>query len=49
MSPRARSVLRLLGLSVELLGPDRTHWGEPRAPVRFAVLVDSASLSGRWR
>jgi hypothetical protein len=49
MSPRARSVLRLLGLSVELLGPDRPHWGEPRAPVRFAVLVDTASLSGRWR
>jgi hypothetical protein len=49
MSPRARSVLRLLGLPVELLGPDRPYWGEPRAPVRFAVMVDPASLSARWR
>jgi hypothetical protein len=49
MSPRARAVLRLLGLPVELLGPDRPYWGEPRAPVRFAVMVDPASLSGRWR
>jgi len=49
MSPQARSVLRLLALSVELLGPDRPHWGGPRAPVRFAVVIDAESLSGRWR
>jgi N-acyl-L-homoserine lactone synthetase len=48
MSPRARSVLRLLGLDVELLGDDRLHWAELRAPVRFPVLIDPARLSGRW-
>ena len=49
MSPRARSVLRLLGLPVEVLGDDRQHWGEPRAPVRFAVTIDPASLGDKWR
>lgn len=49
MSPRARSVLRLLGLPVELLGDDRLYWGEPRAPVRFSVMIDPALLTTRWR
>lgn len=48
MSARARSVLRLLGLSVDLLGPDRHYWGEARSPVRFAVMIDPATLSTRW-
>jgi hypothetical protein len=49
MSARARSVLRLLGLPVELLGDDRPYWGEPRAPVRFSVMIDPALLTARWR
>jgi len=49
MSARARSVLRLLGLPVELLGNDRPYWGELRAPVRFSVTIDPALLKTRWR
>jgi hypothetical protein len=49
MSARARSVLRLLGLPVELLGNDRLYWGELRAPVRFSVTIDPALLKTRWR
>jgi len=49
MSARARSVLRLLGLPVELLGNDRPYWGELRAPVRFSVTIDPALLETRWR
>ena len=49
MSARARSVLRLLGLPVELLGDDRPYWGEPRAPVRFSVTIDPSLLTTRWR
>ena len=45
MSPRVRSLVRLLGLQLEVLGDDRPYWGEPRAPVRFAVTVNAA----RWR
>jgi hypothetical protein len=49
MSARARSVLRLLALPVELLGNDRPYWGELRAPVRFSVTIDPALLKTRWR
>ena len=49
MSPRARSLVRLLGLQIEMLGDDRLYWGEPRAPVRFSVMIDSTQLSTRWR
>jgi hypothetical protein len=49
MTTRAQSVLRLLGLSVEILGPHVQYWGEARAPVRFAVTIDPATLSGRWK
>jgi hypothetical protein len=49
MSPRARSLVRLLGLHVEVLGDDREYWGEPRAPVRFSVTINSAPLTTRWR
>jgi hypothetical protein len=38
MSPRARSLVRLLGLEIELLGPERVHWSELRAPVRFSLM-----------
>ena len=49
MSPRARSLVRLLGLQIEMLGDDRTYWGEPRAPVRFSVMINSTPLTTRWR
>jgi hypothetical protein len=49
MSPRARSLVRLLGLQLETLGDDRLYWGEPRAPVRFAVMINSTPLTARWR
>lgn len=48
MSPRVRSLLRQLGLQLEVLGPDRTYWSEPRAPVRFALAVNALSLGRRW-
>jgi N-acyl-L-homoserine lactone synthetase len=37
VSARARSLMRLLGLPLEVLGDERLHWGEMRAPVRFAI------------
>jgi hypothetical protein len=49
MSPRARALVRMLGLQIEMLGDDRLYWGEPRAPVRFSVLINSTSLATRWR
>jgi len=48
MSPRARSLMRLLGLQLDLLGPDRPYWGEPRAPVRFSVFVNATPAPSRW-
>jgi hypothetical protein len=48
MSPRVRNLLRQLGLELEVLGPDRTYWSEPRAPVRFALAVNALSLGRRW-
>ena len=49
MSPRARSLVRLLGLQLEMLGDDRRYWGELRAPVRFSVTINATPLSTRWR
>jgi N-acyl-L-homoserine lactone synthetase len=48
MSRRTRRAVSLLGLHLEQLGADRDYWGEPRAPVRFELLGNSASLSRRW-
>jgi hypothetical protein len=48
MSPRARALVRLMGLQIEMLGDDRLYWGEPRAPVRFTVMINSTPLSTRW-
>lgn len=48
MSRRARRLMRLLGLELEELGPDRDYWGEPRAPVRFELMANSSSISRRW-
>ena len=49
MSPRARSLMRLLGLQLDLLGPDRPYWGEHRAPVRFSVFVNATPSPVRWQ
>jgi hypothetical protein len=48
ISPRVRNLLHQLGLELEVLGPDRVYWGEPRAPVRFALTVNARSLGERW-
>jgi N-acyl-L-homoserine lactone synthetase len=48
MAPRARRLMRLLGLDLEELGPDRVYWGEMRAPVRFGLIANAASISRRW-
>jgi N-acyl-L-homoserine lactone synthetase len=48
MARRARRLMRLLGLHLEELGPDRTYWGEERAPVRFELMANTASISQRW-
>jgi hypothetical protein len=49
MSPRARGLMRLLGLQIEMLGEDRLYWGEPRAPVRFSVMINATPPAARWR
>jgi GNAT superfamily N-acetyltransferase len=41
VSARARSLMRLLGLPLEVLGAERLHWGQMRAPVRFAITGES--------
>ena len=48
MSARARTLVRVLGLQLEVLGPDRMYWGEPRAPVRYSVMINSTRLTTRW-
>jgi GNAT superfamily N-acetyltransferase len=42
VSARARALMRLLGLPLEVLGDERQHWGEARAPVRFDVTGEAA-------
>jgi hypothetical protein len=48
MSRRARRLVRLLGLVLDELGDDRPYWGEPRAPVRFAVTTNAPTVRRRW-
>jgi GNAT superfamily N-acetyltransferase len=48
MAPDVRSVVRLLGLNVEVLGADRSSNGTLRAPVRFACDANEGSLLTRW-
>jgi hypothetical protein len=45
MSAPARALTERLGLRLELLGPELPYWGEPRAPVRFTLLANGASLT----
>jgi len=48
MAPRVRSLTRFLGLRLELLGPDREYRGEWRAPVRFDLERNFATVEARW-
>ncbi len=45
MSAPARSLVGLLGLRLEILGPPRAHWNEPRVPVRFSLLSAAKLLA----
>jgi hypothetical protein len=45
MSARARVLVGHLGLRLEVLGPERTYWNEPRAPVRFSLMSGMSSLA----
>jgi hypothetical protein len=49
MSARARSLMRLLGVQIEVLGDERPYCGDARAPVRFTVVGSSTSLTTRWQ
>jgi GNAT superfamily N-acetyltransferase len=49
MSARARSLMRLLGVQIEVLGDERPYCGAARAPVRFTVVGSSTSLTTRWQ
>jgi len=46
MSAPARSLMGLFGLQLEILGPERTYWNEPRAPVRFSLMSATRLLAG---
>jgi hypothetical protein len=48
MSARTRGLVRLLGMTLEVLGPDRLYWSEPRAPVRFTLTANQDTLRERW-
>jgi hypothetical protein len=48
MSASTRGLTERLGLRLELLGPELPYWGELRAPVRFTLLANGASLTSRW-
>jgi hypothetical protein len=47
MAPSVRTLTRFLGLHLELLGPDRDHFGEPRAPVRFELARTFPTIDDR--
>jgi N-acyl-L-homoserine lactone synthetase len=49
MSPSARSLVRMLGLRLEVVGEEREYWGERRAPVRFTLTGSADSLRAAWR
>ena len=46
MSAPARAMMGLFGLQLENLGPERTYWNEPRAPVRFSLMSAARLLAG---
>jgi hypothetical protein len=48
MAARVRMVTRLLGLRLEILGPEREYWSELRAPVRFELDRNIPILQAHW-
>ena len=48
MARDVRGLVRLLGLRLEVLGPDRLSHGEARAPVRFSSPDNLGALRARW-
>lgn len=48
MARDARGLVRVLGLQLEVLGPDRESHGEQRAPVRFCSAANTSPLDARW-
>jgi N-acyl-L-homoserine lactone synthetase len=48
MSRSARRLVRLLGLRLDVLGPEREYWGQMRAPVRFELMANAEPISRRW-
>jgi len=46
MSPPARAMMGLFGLQLEILGPERTYWNEPRAPMRFSLMSAARLVAG---
>jgi hypothetical protein len=46
MSAPARALMSLFGLQLEILGPERTYWNEPRAPVGFSLMSATRLLAG---
>jgi N-acyl-L-homoserine lactone synthetase len=49
MSRRAQALVRLLGLDLEVLGAEREHLGELRAPVRFTLTSSARRFAETWR
>jgi len=45
MSAPARALMRLFGLQLEILGPERAYWAESRAPVRFSLMSATRLLA----
>jgi hypothetical protein len=48
MAANARALARMMGLQLEILGAERDHQHERRAPVRFEMDTSRASLLERW-
>ncbi len=46
MSAPARALMSLFGLQLEILGPERMYWNEPRAPVGFSLMSATRLLAG---
>jgi hypothetical protein len=46
MSAPARSLMGIFGLRLEILGPERAYWNEPRAPVRFSLMSATRLVAG---
>jgi N-acyl-L-homoserine lactone synthetase len=49
MAPSVRSLVRHLGVQLDVLGPDRAYRGALRAPVRFDVAAHAAGVIERWK